>query len=395
MIPRRTITFYPKMGRDVIRTLARPGGAHRVRAFEDAFARYIGTGHALSTCSGTDAMLLILDALGLQRGDHLLSTAYTIRPLVQTLLARGFDLELLDISTEDFNVSVDDLRRKVRNRTKAVIVTHMFGVPARMDAIKAALSGHGCTLIEDAAHAHGAKYGGRRCGSLADAAFFSFDQVKPVSTFGGGMVVTDDDGLAEEMRRRLTGAPIPTRRLSNVVMGYAEHAVVNSPLFSGVVWLTRKDRLRSKIGALYRLLDRRPAERNLRLSAMQADLGLRQLEHLDGRLALRRRTAAHLAKHCRGLTPQKVPEGAEPSYHKFTALAPKESSYVKEMFFHRGIDVGIKGDVNYPCYVELGQSSAGFPGTRFVYQRLVELPAYETLSARAIDRIASAIGEIR
>ena len=383
------------MARDVMRFFTRPKPVNPVSRFEEAFARYIGRKHAVATCSGTDAMLLILNGLGLKPGDHLLSSAYTIQPLVETFLLKGYDLELVDISREDFNLDVDDLSRKIRPDTKAVIVTHMFGTPARMDEIQDIVRHTAAAVIEDAAHAHGATYRGRRCGALADSAFFSFDQIKPLSTFGGGMALTDDDDLAADMRRRLSRDPELPHRIANVAMGYLEHALVNSPLFWLFGWLTRFPRARELTGAIYRKLDRRPLKRNRRLSDLQAVLGLRQLDHLDARLTARRKVVAEISECLRGLIPQRVPEDCTSTYYKFTALSPVDSASVKEELFRRGIDVGIKDDINYPCYLLLDRSPEEFPGTQYVYEHLLDLPGYESLSPQKIRKIADALAEIR
>jgi len=339
-------------------------------------------------------MLAILDGLRIGEGDHVLSTAYTIRPLVSVLRSLGLDLELVDISPEDCNLDVDDLSRRLRPDTRAVIVTHIFGTPARMDEIRALLSGHGCALIEDAAHAHGAAYGGARCGSLGDAAFFSFDQVKPLSTFGGGMVVTDRSSLAERVRTRVTADPFPSNRYGAVAMSFIEQALVNSPVFSVVTQLNRVEAIQRGIAALYRGLDRRPAARNLRLSPLQAYVGVGQLTHLEERLETRRGNAGTLAARCRGLVPQQTPEGAVPSRHKFVLMAPGDSRRVRDHMLRRGIDVGIKDDVNQPCHRELSLPDADYPGTTAVYERLVEVPAYETLDAVSLETIAAALAEI-
>ena len=396
MIPRRTLTLYPGIVRDVLRyVLGRDGPASdRVARFEAAFARYLGVRHAVATASGTDAMLLLLDGLGLRPGDHLLTASYTIRPLIPALAAKGYDVELLDVAVDDCNVSVDDLRAKLRPDTRAVIVTHMFGTPARMDEIREALAGRSCFLIEDAAHAHGATYKGRRCGTLGDAAFFSFDQVKPLSTFGGGMAVTDRDDLAAAVRAEVERDPVPADRHAKILAGFAEHALVNSPLFWLVTWLMRSDRVRRLLGTLYRALDHRPATHNRRLSAVQAFIGLRQLDHLDARVAARQRIARRLSAGLRRVAPQRVPEGCASSYYKFTALAPGDSAPIKERMFRRGIDVGIKDDINFPCHLDLGQTPAAFPGTTAVHERLVELPGYESLKPREVERIARALAEI-
>ena len=394
MIPRRTITFYPGMARDILRFFREGQDENWVEKFEQRFAEFLGVKNCVATASGTAAMLLLLDTLGFKAGDHLLSTAYTIEPLIQTFRAKGYALELLDISTEDFNIDPADLERKLRPDTKGVIVTHMFGTPARIDEIRKVLEGTSCLLIEDAAHAHGATYQGRLCGTLGDAAFFSFDQVKPLSTFGGGMAVTNDDAIAARIREKLEEHPPVRHRLSKAIMGYIEHGMINSPLFDLIIRLTRFQWIRNSIGALYRKLDRRPKNSNLRLSLQQAYLGYRQLDHLEQRLSQRRANADFLRKKLYPLIPQHIPDQCTSTFYKFTALSPVDSEIIKKKLMQKGIDVGIKDDINYPCYEALGLAPDDFPGTKQVYKRLVELPGYETLTPNKLEKIAQEISEL-
>jgi dTDP-4-amino-4,6-dideoxygalactose transaminase len=383
------------MLKDALRFMFRPGMANPVGEFENRFASFIGVKHAVATGSGTDAMLQILDGFNLSPGDHVLSAAYTIRPLVEVLSAKGYDLELVDIDSDDFNLSVKDLKRRLRPDTKAVIVTHMFGAPACMDEIHKAVKGSQCIVIEDAAHAHGATYKGRKCGSLAHAAFFSFDQIKPLSTFGGGMAVTDDDALAAQMHTALDNHPPVRHRFSKVVMGYAEHLLFNSPLFSLLCWLTENPKARTVLGGLYRALDRRPPKRNIRLSDMQAVLGINQLDHLKHRLERRQENAEKINEHLSTLVPQKIGDDCTSTYYKHTVMAPADSADIKRRLMAAGIDVGIKDDINFPCYRLLGHGDVDFPGTHKVYEHLVEVPAHELLSPRELRRIIDALGEVQ
>lgn len=393
MIPRRTITFYPGMAGEIVRSLLGSEPEDPVRRFEENFARYVGVDHAVATCSGTDAMLLILDALGLKAGDHILTTVYTIKPLIETLVAKGFVIELLDISTEDFNISLEDLKSKIRPDTKVVIVTHMFGTPARMEEIEDLLAESGAFLVEDAAHAHGAEYKGRKCGSFGKAAFFSLDQVKPVSTFSGGMITTNEETIAAATRAVLGKETSPGRRIGKVVSGYLEHFLVNSPIFGAAAWLSSNEKLRELLGNLYRLADRRKPGRNLRLSPLQALIGLSQLDYLETRLSKRRKNASYLTTRLPNIRPQRTPFGALSAYHKFAAMIDGDPRDLKKRLLGKGIDIGIGNDINFPCHRLLGGSDADFPGVVRVFEHLVELPAYDTLSTKELDRIASAVSK--
>ena len=126
MIPRRTLTLYPGIWRDVIRTLSLPADKDYLTEFERKFAAYCGVRHAVATSSGTEAMRLILSGSAIKRGDHVLSVAYTIRPLVQEFLSAGYDLELVDISPEDFNLrpaAIETIRATDSGQAKKMLLS--------------------------------------------------------------------------------------------------------------------------------------------------------------------------------------------------------------------------------------------------------------------------------
>ena len=366
----------------------------KTKELEDALSRYLNVKYAVAVSSGTAALHLSLLSLGIGPGDEVIVPDFTFPATANAVELCGARAILAGIELNNFNIDPADLERKLRPDTKGVIVTHMFGTPARIDEIRKVLEGTSCLLIEDAAHAHGATYQGRLCGTLGDAAFFSFDQVKPLSTFGGGMAVTNDDAIAARIREKLEEHPPVRHRLSKAIMGYIEHGMINSPLFDLIIRLTRFQWIRNSIGALYRKLDRRPKNSNLRLSLQQAYLGYRQLDHLEQRLSQRRANADFLRKKLYPLIPQHIPDQCTSTFYKFTALSPVDSEIIKKKLMQKGIDVGIKDDINYPCYEALGLAPDDFPGTKQVYKRLVELPGYETLTPNKLEKIAQEISEL-
>jgi perosamine synthetase len=170
----------------------------RVAAFESAFAERHRVRHALATTSCTTGLHLILAAMGIGPGDEVIVPAFTWVATANVVLYCGATPVFADVDPATYNIDPADLARRVTERTKAVIVVHLFGLCSDMDAIRGAVPDR-VAIIEDAACAAGSSYKGVPAGSLGDAAAFSFHPRKSVTTGEGGMVTTNDDSLADTM----------------------------------------------------------------------------------------------------------------------------------------------------------------------------------------------------
>ena len=169
-----------------------------MEAFEKEVAAMVGVKHALSVSSGTDALLLALMALNIKPGDEVLCPAFTFFATAGAVSRLGAVPVFTDICPICFNMDVNDARAKITSKTKAIIPVHLFGQSADMDPILALAKEHGLRVVEDAAQSIGSKYKGRQSGSLGDFGTYSFFPSKNLGGFGdGGMLVTNDDALAE------------------------------------------------------------------------------------------------------------------------------------------------------------------------------------------------------
>ncbi len=172
-----------------------------VEAFEQEFAAYCGAKHCVGVASGLDALTLTLTGLGVGKGDEVITAANTFVATALAIARVGATPVLIDHEASTYNLDPRRLTAAITRRTKAIIPVHLYGQPADMDPITAIAEEHGLAVIEDACQAHGALYKGRRCGSLAKAAAFSFYPSKNLGALGdAGAVVTDDDDLAQWLR---------------------------------------------------------------------------------------------------------------------------------------------------------------------------------------------------
>jgi dTDP-4-amino-4,6-dideoxygalactose transaminase len=168
-----------------------------VQKFEDAFAAFHGAAFALSTCSGTAALHAAYFALDLEPGDEVIAPAYTHLSTVLPMLHAQLVPVLCDVDPETGNIDVADAERRLSPRTRAIVVTHQYGLVCDMDAVSALARGHGLRVVEDASHAHGARRGGRLAGTFGDVACFSLQAHKVMPAGEGGILVTNDPRIAE------------------------------------------------------------------------------------------------------------------------------------------------------------------------------------------------------
>ena len=240
---------------DAVRSGWISSGGEYLKRFEDGFAAYVGVPHGIGTTSGTTALHLALAALGVGPGDEVIIPDFTMIASAFAVCYCGAMPVFVDADPETWNMDVAQVAARIGPRTKAIMAVHIYGHPTDMDPLLALAKERGIAVLEDAAEAHGAAYKGRRCGSLADLAAFSFYANKAITSGEGGMVVTGDAALAEACR--------DLRNLS-------------FPRSGGRVYL------HDRIGF------------NYRMSNLQGAIGLAQLERIDTYVAARR---AHAARY--------------------------------------------------------------------------------------------------
>jgi len=234
--------------------------------FEAGFARYCGCEHGVTTTSGTTALHLAVAARGLGPGDEIIMPTFTIAATVFAALYAGATPVLVDADPDTWTMRVDDIAAKVGPRTRAILPVHIYGHPCDMDPIRELARRHDLWVLEDAAEVHGAEYKGKKCGSLGDAACFSFYANKIISTGEGGMVVTNDGAFAERCRSLKNLAFNRDRRFLHDAVGF-----------------------------------------NYRMTNLQAALGVAQLEKVDDYVALRRQHGARYTALLRGVEGLRLP----------------------------------------------------------------------------------------
>jgi perosamine synthetase len=206
--------------------------------FETNFARYCGTEYALAVSNGTTGLHLALVALGLGPGDEVIVPDLTFVATANAVSYTGATPILADIDADTLCIDPASVKSLITKRTKAIIPVHLYGHPADMDALAEIGEAHGLDIIEDAAEAHGAKYRGRRVGSLGKCGVFSFYGNKIITTGEGGMLITNDRKFYERARRLRDHAMSPERRYFHEERGF-NYRITNLQAALGVAQLER------------------------------------------------------------------------------------------------------------------------------------------------------------
>jgi len=171
-----------------------------VKKFEKAFSQYCGCDHCIGCANGTDALTYLLKAMDLKKGSTVIIPANTFIATAEAVLANGLKVKFADID-EDYNISVKSVKKLIDSNVSAIIAVHLYGNPAKLDELKKVADEHGLKLVEDAAQAHGAEINGKRVGSLADGATFSFYPGKVLGAAGdAGAVTVNDEKLEKKVR---------------------------------------------------------------------------------------------------------------------------------------------------------------------------------------------------
>jgi perosamine synthetase len=367
----------------------RKGSGRFISEWESVFSGYLGVAHAIAVGSGRIGMELLLRALNLKSGDEIIIPAYTLKDLISIIESLGLKVVAADIDPVTFNINPDVLTKKITDRTRVILPTHLFGTPCQIDRILDIANSHDILVIEDCAHSAGATFLGKKTGSFGHAAFFSFETTKPINTYGGGMVVTDDDDLALRVRNLQEGRS-GTRKnpTGKMIAIFLERAVLSSPLSYPMLHLLASPVYNKWMLALYKLVYKTPSSRSS-YTDFQALIGLNKIKTLDDRIKERKELALRLSSYLKTFyLAQYIGEDLVSSYYFYVGLAPSHAFEIRRLLLKQGIDSGIESEIADDCGRILGQTDC--PNATEVFNRAIQLPLYEDMSARSLQRIGEA-----
>ncbi|NQU79293.1 DegT/DnrJ/EryC1/StrS family aminotransferase [Candidatus Woesearchaeota archaeon] len=334
-----------------------------VKLLEEQFAEFCGVKHAIAVSSGTAAIHASLAVLGIGSGDEVITTPFTFVATANPVIMQGAKVVFADIKEDTFNIDSEEIRKKVTDKTKAIIPVDLYGQPYDYDAVKKIADEHGLKIVEDACQAVGAKIDGRKAGTFGDLATFSFYATKNLITGEGGIITTDSAELAELCRRFRHHGQSEQTRYEYYELGY-----------------------------------------NYRMTDMQAAIGVCQLKRIEGFNQRRREVANMLTKGLNGVKGLRVPfvkQGVTHVFHQYTIIVdedfPMSRDELKAALHERGVGSGVyypKPLHLHPFYMKMGYKEGDFPVAEKLAKKVLSLPVHPLVSDEDAQKIVSAIKEI-
>ncbi|MCS4248640.1 DegT/DnrJ/EryC1/StrS aminotransferase family protein [Pseudomonas sp. BIGb0164] len=323
-----------------------------ISRFENEFARYIGANHATTVSNGTVALHLAMAALGLGPGDEVIVPTLTYVASVNTILQTGASVVFAESLADTWNVSIEDIQSRITEKTKAVMVVHLYGLACDMEAVVALCREHDVLLIEDCAEAFGSLYKGQHVGTFGDVATFSFFGNKTITTGEGGMVVSKDKALHDRACHLKSQGVSKTREYWHDELAF-----------------------------------------NYRMTNICAAIGLAQLERADEIIALKRRVADWYREALKGLPLRMHAEqpGTRHSYWMCSILLDdsRQRQPLRDHLTTQGIETR---PLFAPAHtLPHCMTDQHFPIAQDLSARGINLPSYPTLNREQVERIAEEI----
>ncbi len=320
-----------------------------VKEFEERFADFCGTDHAVAVSNGTTGLHIGLLALGVGPGDEVISTPFSFVASGTSILFTGARPVFVDVDPKTFNIDPEAIEKAITPKTKAIMPVHLYGQCAGMTQINRIAKEHGIAVLEDSCQSHGAMHNGKKAGSIGDAGVFSFYPTKNMTTGEGGIVTTNSQEVME--RLRLLRNHGQDSRYSHLLLGF-----------------------------------------NFRMTDIGGAIGLAELKLLEGRTERRRRNAEYLIKELRGLveTPYTAPENLH-VYHQFTIKSDNRQEIIDSLQANE-IGYGIYYPKPIPSFKPFENARVmEIPNTEKLILQALSLPVHQDLSQDDLEKIVRAV----
>jgi len=334
----------------------------KIVEFEEEIARFVGAKYAIAVNSGTSGLHLSVIAAGIKEGDEVITTPFSFIASANCILYAKARPQFVDIDPVTLNMDPWKIEERITKRTKAILPVHVFGVPCEMDIIENIARRHNLTIIEDACEAIGAKYKGRKVGTIGLTGIFAFYPNKQMTTGEGGVIVTNKKSIADVLKSlRNQGRSKNGRWLSHERLGY-----------------------------------------NYRLSDIHAALGISQLKRIDEILKKREEVARYYIeclKDIKEIELPSVPEHTEVSWFVFVirlrnGFTKKHRDRIMQLLMEKGIECG-----NYfpPIHLQpfcrrlFGYKKGDYPVCEAVSERTIALPFFNNLKKEQIEYVSESL----
>jgi dTDP-4-amino-4,6-dideoxygalactose transaminase len=378
----------------------------QIQQFEQALARYVGGGTAVTAAYGRMAFFYILKALALPAGSEIIFPSLTFWVVPELAKAAGLNVVFADVDPRTFTIDPKSAERMITDKTRAIVPTHLYGLACDMDAIVALAEKHNLIVLEDCAHSLGATFKGKAVGTFGTGALFSFQTLKPLNCYGGGAALLMDPALATKVRAIVDALPWPSedRVTKRLLTGRLQRIFIKPWVFSislfPVLWVSALIDANPDVflWEKIRSLDPPPPEYTERFPNVQAAIGLEALKHLDEWTARARANAAHMNRVLGAIPGVQVPAepaGSKHVYYQYCAYGPDrvDRDELVVRCVRRGIDIETL-HVDVPPDMDLfAGSPAEADGARRASQA-IQIPVYQSLTDEQLARVADVVRSV-
>jgi perosamine synthetase len=378
----------------------------QIAEFEAAFARRAGSGTAITAAYGRIAFHYILKALDLPPGSEIIFPSLTFWVVPELARVAGLTVVFADVDPSTFNIDPGSVERLITDKTRAIVPTHLYGLPCDMDRILDIAARHNLIVLEDCAHALGATYKGRPVGTFGTGALFSFQTLKPLNCYGGGLALVRDAAVAAKVRRIVDGLPWPSEKRvrDRLLMGRVQRIFMKPWVFSislfPVLWISALIDANPDVflWEKIRSLDPLPDQYMERFPNVQASIGLEALKRLDEWTGQVRANAAFMDRalgNLRGIQIPRVPPDRVHVYYQYCVYGPEGPARddLVVRCVRRGIDIETL-HVDVPPDMPLFQGARGErDGARRAAQAM-QIPIYAGLTPEQIERVGTTVRDV-
>jgi dTDP-4-amino-4,6-dideoxygalactose transaminase len=405
-IPRYGVRSIPGDEKEIIAAFRRGEAVEgpMIAEFEKEFANYHYMDRAIATSFGRMAFYYLLRAFDFPPHSEIIFPAVTFWAVPEMARQAGHKPVFVDVDPLTFNIDPKKIEAAITDRTRAIVPTHLYGRPCDMTEVLALAESYKLIVIEDCAQAVGARYRGRLVGTFGNASFFSFQMLKGINTYGGGMVMTNDDNIGSRVREQAESEPLQTaaglaRRfaggfISRIGISPKGYTFCGFPLQMIASLFGHYD-LSKYIWERIRPLDPLPRAYRQRYSNAQAILGIRALAKLD---EFNSRSRAHAARYAKGLAactsvqPAAADEGRENVYYQY-CIYVSDAARASRRAIRKGVDFETTHVDVCSSLPLFNESAAVCPGAELTAVAL-QLPVYSRLRDSDVDRVLQTVREV-
>lgn len=344
-----------------------------IKKFEEAIAEYVGAKYAVSFSNGTAALHGACFAAGIEQGDEVITTPMTFAASANCVLYQGGKVVFADIDSKTYNIDPTEIEQKITDKTKAIIPVDFTGQPVELDKILNIANKYKLVVIEDAAHALGATYNGKKVGSISDMTMFSFHPVKHITTGEGGIIVTNNKEFYDKL------------------LQFRSHGITRNV-----------EKLNEYHGPWY--YEMQLLGYNYRMTDIQSALGISQLRKIDMFINRRKEIAKKYNEAFKNIDQVIIPyqgKHRESSWHLYILrLKLSELTVDRKQIFEELQNQNIGVNVHYipvhlhPYYQQLGYGKGDFPKAEKLYQEIITLPLFPAMSDQDVEDVIIAVTDL-